>query len=145
MRFQKLIVSSVLAVSAFVSAPAVADDVRVELSGTRVSLDQSTARGLSNFTLRVSGPDGYIAEVFSRSAAPSLRLTDFGQLPDGRYVYELTAATQQTQRQVGRLRSGENGRSGVAQAPRVGMQQDGYFVVQNGRIVQFDPTETENN
>ena len=145
MRFKKLIVSSVLAVSAFVSAPAVADDVRVELSGTRVSLDQSTARGLSNFTLRVSGPDGYIAEVFSRSAAPSLRLTDFGQLPDGRYVYELTAATQQTQRQVGRLRSGENGRSGVAQAPRVGMQQDGYFVVQNGRIVQFDPTETENN
>lgn len=144
MSFQKTCLALAAVGTMAIASPAMANDVEVELSGTRISLDQSTARGLSNFTLRVIGPDGYVAEVFSRNSAPSLRLTDFGDMPDGQYSYEFSAATQERRQWVSRRQSMNNGRSGNAQPGFVGTQQSGSFRVLDGRIVVIDTNATEN-
>ena len=144
MSFHKSILMLAAVGAIGLAAPAAANDVEVELSGTRISLDQASARGLSNFTLRVVGPNGYIAEVFSRRSAPSLRLTDYGDLADGEYAYEFTAATQERRQWAVRRQSSDNGRSGNAQPGFVGTQQSGSFRVLDGRIIVIDANASEN-
>lgn len=141
MRITKTIIA--IATAAALSAPVFAEDIEVQVTGTRISLDRASVAGLSNFNLRVVGPDGFHAETFSRSSAPSLRLSDFGELPDGQYSFEVTAATQEVRRRVGPRRSGEHGRSGLAADERVGVQQSGTFYVSGGRIVEIDEAASE--
>lgn len=110
-------------------------------SGTRLSFTPQA--GLSNFTLRVSGPEGYEGQVFSARVAPTFRLGDHGTVVDGRYSYEITAATQQRQSRANLPAAGSNGRDGVSRAPLVGVSQNGRFQVVNGRITPFDSEATE--
>jgi len=123
--------------------PAGPAEIQVELSGTRVSVDRSTTGGMSNFSMRVTGPDGYLAEVFSRRVAPSLRLTDYGSLPDGVYSYEITASTSVRERRASTPRVGQHGRSGTQQPGFVGTSQQGTFRMLNGQIVIADANASE--
>ena len=99
--------------------------------------------GLSNYTLRVSGPDGYQGQVFSARVAPTFRLADHGSVPDGRYTYEITAATRERRTMANLPPAGADGRDGPAQAGFIGISQNGRFQVMNGRIVPFDDSVTE--
>lgn len=99
--------------------------------------------GLSNFTLRVSGPDGYEGQVFSARVAPTFRLADHGSVPDGRYRYEISAATRERRAVASLPAAGADGRDGPAQPGFIGISQNGRFQVANGRIVPFDDTVTE--
>lgn len=123
--------------------PAGSAEIQVELSGTRLVVDRSSTSGMSNFSLRVTGPDGYLAEVFSRRVAPTMRLTDYGTLPDGVYSYEVTAATSVRERQASAPRVGQHGRSGVQQPGFVGTSQHGTFRMLNGQIVIADANASE--
>lgn len=144
---------SVLAASAFcvVSAGAWAQqyntvtgaepDIAAVFSGGRVSFQ--TNDNLSNFVVRIAGPSDYYGQVSSARTLPSIRLADFGEVPDGLYSYEITAATTQQVQSVRRATPGANGRTGNAQVAYVGMSSTGTFYVQDGQIVPFDLTATE--
>ena len=147
--------AAVLAVSALIgfSGPVLAQSFRSgpvetaqpafepQLAGGRVAF--SASPGLSNYTLRVTGPGNYTAERFSERRAPSLRLADFGELEDGLYRWSISAATSQIERRVGAEELARNGRSGSSANLYVGRQMSGSFHVRNGQIVQIDPSATE--
>ena len=109
--------------------------------GSRLSFNVDPS--LSNFTLRVTGPDGYHGETRSARVAPTFRLADYGSVPDGLYSYEMTAATAQRQVLATPAVAGADGRSGRAQPGLVGTSMNGSFRVVNGQIVQMDPAASE--
>jgi len=100
-------------------------------SGNQISA--RSGAGLSNVTLAVSGPDGYYAQQFSKTGAPSLALAANGSLPDGLYTWEITGATSQMVKST--KSSFDNGRGENARLmvnkPNT---QSGTFRVQNGSI-----------
>jgi len=110
-------------------------------NGTRLNFN--TDSSLSNFTLRVSGPDGYHGQVFSARSAPSFRLGDHGSVPDGLYSYEMTAATPQLMRQASMPVPGADGRSAHARPGNVGTSMTGSFRVVNGQILILDSSASE--
>ena len=121
------------------SAPAT--HVEEAFSGSRLVFNGGT--GLSNFTLRVAGPDGYQGEVYSARVLPTLRLEDHGRVPDGLYTYELTAATQERAVVASPRPSGSDGRPASAGVGFVGVSQNGSFRVADGRIVEIDQAAVE--
>jgi hypothetical protein len=110
-------------------------------SGSRLTF--APRAGLSNFTLTVAGPDSYRGQVFSARVAPTFRLADHGSVPDGRYTYEITAATTERRQMASLPPAGADGREGPARPGFVGVSQTGRFLVENGRIVPFDAALTE--
>jgi hypothetical protein len=110
-------------------------------SGTRLNFNVESS--LSNFTLRVTGPDGYHGQVFSARSAPSYRLGDYGTVADGLYYYEMTAATTQTARMATPPVAGANGRSGQARPGTIGTATSGSFRVANGQILILDSSASE--
>jgi len=114
--------------------------IDANFSGGRI-LFESRSR-LTNYSVRVVGPDGYVGELQSARTAPSFRLADFGEVPDGQYTYEIFAATSEIQRSVRRAAPGENGRD-VSSRPRVGTSSSGSFHVRNGQIIEFDTSAEE--
>lgn len=112
-----------------------------QLSGGRVAFN--AVPGLSNYTLRVTGPGNYTAERHSERRAPSLRLADYGELEDGIYRWSLSAATSQIERRVGAEELARNGRSGTSANLYVGRQMSGSFQVRDGQIIPVDQSVTE--
>jgi len=104
-----------------------------QLQGTQVQffLKQS----VSNSTLSISGPSGYYVEKSSKTDAPSVSLEDFGQLEDGLYKYQLSAATSEEMTIRDNLDNGrgENARKTVNKP----IYQSGVFRVVNGQIAHF--------
>ena len=49
----------------------------------------------SNYTLTITGPNGFQASVSSKTDAPSIDLRRFGTFDDGIYHYQLTASTDE--------------------------------------------------
>ncbi|WP_417490562.1 hypothetical protein [Maricaulis sp.] len=155
MNIAKLLAASVLSAATVVAAAslasgaALAQQARIagqggyneQFVGTRLSF--SVDPSLSNFTLRVSGPNGYNGEVQSARVAPTFRLGDFGSVPDGLYTYEMTAATNERQVLATPPVAGANGRDGRQQVARIGTSMTGSFRVVNGQILQLDPAASE--
>jgi len=112
-----------------------------QLTGGRVAFN--AVPGLSNYTLRVTGPGNYSAERYSERRAPSLRLADYGDLEDGIYRWSLSAATSQIERRVGAEELARNGRTGTSANLYVGREMSGSFQVRNGQIVPIDRSVTE--
>lgn len=110
-------------------------------SGGRIYFDSNPT--YFNFSVSVSGPSGYYGRVYSERRAPSFRLADFGDVEDGVYTFEITAATQEVMRQSSREPAGYNGRDASAGQPRVGVSFSGSFRVENGEIRIFDESEQE--
>jgi hypothetical protein len=148
MKSLRLLAASLLT-AGLVSAAAVAQQPRPaaqpglteQFVGSRLSF--SVDSSLSNFTLRVTGPNGYHGEVQSARVAPSFRLADFGSVPDGLYTYEMTAATAEQQVLATPSVPGADGRSGRARPALVGTSMTGAFRVVNGQILQMDPSASE--
>lgn len=147
--FRKLTVSAVAVTCAFAigsAAMAVQQTSRSypiseEFSGTRLAFTADSA--LSNFTLTVSGPEGYRGEVYSERVAPSFRLADHGSVPDGMYHWEITAATPERARMASSMPVGADGREGVSGPGFIGTSHSGSFHVVNGRILELDPLAEE--
>jgi hypothetical protein len=92
----------------------------------------------SHYTLTISGPGGYQAQVFSEAGAPTVRLSDFGDVADGRYTYTLTAATFEYDHAAPRLNNGRED----AQLPRIGAERSGSFMISGGVVApQMDFAE----
>ena len=92
----------------------------------------------SHYTLTISGPGGYQAQVFSEASAPTVRLADFGDVADGRYSYTLTAATFEYDRAAPRFNNGRE----ADQLPRVGAERSGSFMISGGVVApQMDFAE----
>lgn len=144
----KLLAASVLT-AGLISAAAVAQQPRLapvsghteQFIGSRLSFTVDPT--LSNFTLRVLGPDGYYGQVESARVAPTFRLTDFGSVPDGLYRYEMTAATSEQRVLATPPVAGADGRTGRARPALVGTSMTGSFRVVNGQILQMDPAASE--
>lgn len=109
------------------------------VSANGISFD---AKGsYSNITLTVSGPNGFHNQIYSETAIPSLSLAKLGIIDDGRYRYELTAASKSTVINRSKL---DNGRGKNAQDTAYQpVAINGAFHVKAGRIIQ-DKGETEN-
>lgn len=122
-------------------APASAETLRATEQFTQTRLAFSVTGTFTNYTLTVSGPHGYYAQAYGARTVPTLRLADQGEVPDGLYTYQLTAATDRYQEQVGTVNQLNNGRDNTTQRPRVGASASGSFRVRDGRILEFDDIE----
>jgi hypothetical protein len=72
-----------------------ADDLLANPKFTESTLGFDLKSRYSNFTFTVTGPAGFSAQEFSSSSPPSLDIRKFNDLPDGVYVYQLSAATDE--------------------------------------------------
>ena len=125
-----------------ISAIAVAAILVARVAGAEpVPLTNSNAlwfenwTGLSNATLVVSNPEGEISRIESATGTPVFRLTG-ARVPDGRWDYELRAATDERRRIVNPI---DNGRGEAARdTVAVGYTMTGAFFVSGGVIVQPD-------
>jgi hypothetical protein len=106
----------------------VAQDLRVLGSAVGMAIP-----GTTNATLRVSGPNGFYMQTFSRSGSVALQLGAAGRLPDGLYHYEVTAATAQRVPNPNRMMG--SGRADEPAMVSVGTLRFGTFNVKNGAIV----------
>ncbi|WP_323760976.1 hypothetical protein [Maricaulis sp.] len=115
--------------------------ISVRLAGTRLYFEGEPS--FFNYSVRVTGPNGYVGEVFSARRAPSFRLSDHGAVDDGVYRYEVTAATGDVVQHSSPHSRRANGREASAQVPRIGIASDGSFRVVNGQIFASSEAESE--
>lgn len=88
----------------------------------------------SNYTLTITGPNGFNATVMSKKSAPTLNLRKLGIIDDGIYRYNLTAASSKAKPVRTPGNSGRGG--GEKTAMMAGVSDSGLFVVKGGKIVQ---------
>ena len=129
---------------AFAQSSEVVGEYRIQeqLVGTRILFNADPS--LSNFTLSVTGPNGYHGSVSSARVAPSFRLADHGEVLDGIYQFEISAATPERRRNATPQQAAYNGRDPRAGSTAyLGYTYSGAFRVVNGRIMEFDQAEQE--
>src|SRR5687767_6503179 len=63
------------------------------LAGTQIGFDPGAS--YSNYTLSVTGPNGFHASASSNTGTPAVDLRRFGRFDDGNYNYNLTASTDE--------------------------------------------------
>lgn len=150
MRFRDLaflatLAFAVFAVPGFSSAQGSSNtaeaDISVRMTGTRLYFEADP--DYFNYTLRVTGPNEYVGEIFSARRPPSFRLGDHGSVADGIYRYEISAATREYATFATPRAPGADGRSASSQQPRVGVVTGGSFRVLNGQILVSSETESE--
>jgi hypothetical protein len=118
-----------------------AQDLKATEKHTDTALGFETGSGYSNFTLTVTGPNGFHASAASRDAAPSIDLHRFGTLDDGVYNYQLTASANE---KVPVRTALDNGRPGAASDSMLkGVSASGQIHLKDGKIVKFDPAVRE--
>lgn len=134
-------VIAIAALGLLAAAPASAETLRASEQFTATRLAFSVEGSYTNYTLSVSGPQGYYAQAHGARSVPTLRLADYGEVPDGQYSYLLTAATDRYQEQVSQASRLDNGRDQATTRPRVGVAMSGSFQVRDGRILEFEDVE----
>ena len=118
-----------------------AQDLKATQKLTDTVLGFETGSGYSNFTLTVTGPNGFHASAASKDAAPSLDLRGAGAADDGIYNYQLTASTGE---KVPVRTALDNGRSGAASDSVLQyVSASGQIHLKGGMIVKFDPAARE--
>jgi hypothetical protein len=95
----------------------------------------------SNLTLTVSGPNGLHASAHSRTGSPLIDLRKLGTIDDGDYLYQLTAATDETIPVRTALNNGRDG--GPTTKMLKSVSTSGQFQVKSGAIVKYDPSVRE--
>ena len=94
--------------------------------------------GLSNATLRVTGPGGTKSEIFVQQGTPVYQLPT-RDVADGVYRYELTAATEETANIVNPV---NNGRGDAGRDKEsVAFTMSGHFTVSRGVIIRPENIE----
>jgi hypothetical protein len=144
--FMKSAALSVVACLAFgTPSLGLAQDLKAtqRLAGTHIGFDAGAT--YSNYTLTVTGPNGFHAVAASKTGAPSIDLRRIGAFDDGTYHYELIAATDL---KVPVRSTLDNGRKGGpdASAGSVAVRSvstGGVFTVKGGAITKPDPAARE--
>ena len=95
----------------------------------------------SNLTLTISGPNGLHASAHSRTGSPLIDLRKLGTIDDGDYLYQLTAATDETIPVRTALNNGRDG--GPTTKTLKSVSTSGQFQVKGGAIVKVDPSARE--
>ena len=109
------------------------------LSDTQIGFDPGGNYG--NYTLTVSGPNGFHASASSKTGTPTIDLRRFGAYDDGTYNYQLTASTDE---KVVLRTPLNNGREGSqADSMLKSVSTSGVFHVKGGTIVKYDPAAKE--
>lgn len=89
-------------------------------------------QGLTNATMKVVAPNGEVISIFAESGTPVFRLQG-GEVLDGVYRYELSAATRETEKIVNPI---NNGRGDAARDEvAVSYNTTGSFIVDRGVII----------
>ena len=109
------------------------------LSDTQIGFDPGG--NYSNYTLTVSGPNGFHATASSKTGTPAIDLRRFGAFDDGTYNYQLTASTDEKVPVRTPLDDGRPG--GPSDATLKGVSTSGVFHVKGGTIMKFDPAVQE--
>ena len=118
-----------------------AQDLKATQKHSETVLGFETGRGYSNFTLTVTGPNGFHARAASKDAAPSIDLPRAGATDDGIYNYQLTASTGE---KVPVRTALDNGRSGATSDSMLKEASvSGHVHLKGGTIVKFDPAQRE--
>ena len=109
-----------------------------KLGETQVGFDLGGS--YSNYTLTITGPNGFHASVSSKSEAPSIDLRRVGVFDEGTYHYHLTASTDE---KVPVRNALDNGREKEAEVTTKGVSISGVFHVKGSTITKFDPAARE--
>ena len=102
---------------------------RASFAGTTIGF--VAGKAYSNATLTVVGPNGYVATARSKTGLPALNLARSGAAPDGRYTYQLSAATAQADT----AEIAQNNGRAKAVVARKGDAMSGSFQVIGGSII----------
>jgi hypothetical protein len=108
------------------------------LSETQIGFDPGGSYG--NYTLSITGPNGFHASTSSKVGTPSIDLRRIGAFDDGIYNYQLTASTDE---KIPVRNALDNGRSGPTDSMLKGVAMSGHFEVKGGTIVKYDPAARE--
>ena len=99
---------------------------------TQIGFDPGGNYG--NYTLSVTGPNGFHASASSKTGTPTIDLRRFGPYDDGTYNYHLTASTEEKVPLRGAL---DNGRGNHLPATALkSVSTSGVFHVKGGTIVK---------
>jgi hypothetical protein len=109
------------------------------LSDTQIGFDPSGSYG--NYTLTVTGPNGFQAHASSKTGTPSIDLRRFGTFDDGIYNYQLTASSDEKVPVRTALDNGRGG--GPTDSMLKSVATSGQFEVKGGTIVKYDPAVRE--
>jgi hypothetical protein len=127
--------------AAAISAACWAQDLKATQKHSDTVLGFETGSGYSNYTLTVTGPNGFHASAASKDAAPSIDLRRAGATDDGIYNYQLTASTGE---KVPVRTALDDGRSGAATSSMLKQASaSGHFHLKGGIIVNFDTAARE--
>jgi hypothetical protein len=119
-------VGACLALSLF--SPAIAETLAAQPSFSGTVVGFVALKSYSNGTLTVVGPNGFVAGATKKGGLPSL---DLGTVADGRYTYELDAATALLDTSA---IPQNNGRPNTGIKPRRSAALSGTFLVRGGSI-----------
>lgn len=95
--------------------------------------------GLSNATMVVAAPNGKVSKVFAQSGTPVFEL-ERGEVLDGVYRYELSAATEEKAEIANPI---DNGRESIATSSAIPFNMSGSFVVSRGVIITPEDIKEE--
>lgn len=117
-----------------------AEDLKATQAFTDSEIKFESGGKYSNYTLTVTGPNGFHATVAAKDAMPSLDLKRAGASDDGVYHYQLNASTDATVA----LRSNlDDGRPTRRTTMQQGVVMSGHFELKGGTIVKVDPNARE--
>ncbi|MGB9365357.1 MAG: hypothetical protein WCE79_05010 [Xanthobacteraceae bacterium] len=100
-----------------------------------------TAAIYTNFTLSVSGPNGFHARASADREVPTIDLSRFGGFDDGMYNFEVTASSEEKLPVRTALDNGRDG--GPTTSVLQTVSASGVFHVSGGTIEKFDPKTPE--
>jgi len=95
--------------------------------------------GLSNATLTVAEPNGHIVKIYAEDGTPVFQLK--GDIQDGVYRYELSAATEERVKIVNPINTGRGDNQSDTRA--VPYYTTGHFVVDRGVIITPEDVKEE--
>ena len=121
--------------------PCWAQDLKATQKFTETQIGFEPGATYGNYTLTVTGPNGFHATASSKSGAPSIDLRRFGALEDGIYNYHLTASSDEKVPLRSTLDNGRDG--GPANSMLKGRVGERVFHVKGGTIVKSDPAARE--
>lgn len=95
--------------------------------------------GLSNATLTVAAPNGKITKIYAEEGTPVFQLS--GEVQDGVYRYEMSAATEEMVEIVNPINTGRGEDQPTHHAKP--FYRTGHFVVERGVIITPEEEEEE--
>jgi hypothetical protein len=139
MRFTSLGLAACLAVG--LSGTCLGQDLKGTPRFGDTQVGFAPAAPYANFTLSVSGPNGFHASASAQREVPTIDLRRFGAFDDGMYNYQLSASTDEKVPVRTGLDNGRDGRSADSAVRSVAAS--GVFHVKGGTIQKFDPDARE--